>query len=198
MLFFTLMFILFFFLNTFLNNCIILYFLIFIWLCKLNIKKQWYKHTFYTKKKLNLSWYFFSKTFSFKFGSSVIFLLQGLILSNFLFLKFKLFLKKMARKAKKSLRKFWLTPHYVFNVTLKSKGSRMGKGKGKHLVPLLRLYAGKPFLEIFFIRFGRLFLYTWYFKLRLNTSLIILTSLHLQLINFFLNKQPTYLTFLFK
>lgn len=55
--------------------------------------------------------------------------------------------KRFLRKPEKMGKKLWLTPTYTFNLTKKSKGSRMGKGRGKKLVQALILLPGSSIIQ---------------------------------------------------
>ena len=60
-----------------------------------------------------------------------------------------LFFKYFLRKPEKTSKRLWITPKYVFNISYKSRGSRMGKGKGRKYTKFLKIHAGTPFLEFF-------------------------------------------------
>lgn len=60
--------------------------------------------------------------------------------------------KRFLRKPEKMGKKLWLTPTYTFNLTKKSKGSRMGKGRGKKLIPSLILLPGSAIIQFTNVR----------------------------------------------
>jgi len=139
------------------------------------------------KKKLNYTWKFFYKKTTFKFGVFILYLLTHKLILNKQFVKFKLFLKKFIKKPEKSLKKLWITPVYIRNIALKSKGSRMGKGKGKKILNILRLYPGKPFIEFTNVRIGRIFYFNFFIQIRLQVKTLLLTNTHLSFVNIYKN-----------
>lgn len=142
--------------------------------------RVWKKH-FYLKKKL-----FYKKNIKtitkLKFGNIAFTTSQVLILNSIFLLRFILFLKKIARKSEKTLRYFWLTPRSYTNVTLQSKGARMGKGKGKKIIKLQRIGAGVNFVEFSGMRYGRLKYYLYYMNIRFNQRFYLNTQARLSLV----------------
>lgn len=118
-----------------------------------------------------------------RFGVYALFLMRGKVMTNLNFLKLKLFFKRFVRKPEKTLKKFWLSPIFLFTISLKSKGARMGKGKGKKLLKMLRLNPGKIFLEVSNIRLGRMFFFIKHLQLRLSLSILLYSNLSINTIN---------------
>ena len=89
------------------------------------------------------------------FGHSGLLLLQPIRLNGKMVSKYKLFLKRSARRSDKTLRKSWfnLFPHVP--VSRKAKGSRMGKGKGKLACWATEVPAGLCIVELKNLRYGR-------------------------------------------
>lgn len=98
----------------------------------------------------------------------------SLVVLNSLFLtRFILFLKKIVRKRDKSQRRYWLAPRSFLKVTLKSKGARMGKGKGKHVVNIQRFRPFINFVEFSGVRSGRLRLYLFKLNCRMGPQFFL-------------------------
>lgn len=131
------------------------------------------------------------KTRFFKFGTFLFFLLSGITLLINKFLKFKLFLKKFIKKPEKTLKKLWITPVYVKSISLKSKGSRMGKGKGKKILRLLKLKPMTSFVEVQNIKLSQLIFFLKYLKLWLNVNALIYSNSLEFNINKYSNKNLT-------
>ena len=100
------------------------------------------------------------------FGNSTYRAKQLLILTLNFLIKFILFLKKITRKSDKSLRYFWLIPKSLLIIRFKNKGARMGKGKGKQLIKIQKIYHHTNFIEFYGIRLGRLSFFLFYLNLR--------------------------------
>lgn len=66
-----------------------------------------------------------------------------------------LFFKIFLRKPEKTGKRLWITPKYIINISRKSRGARMGVGRGRKLRSFLRLSPSTPLLE-FFTRTGTL------------------------------------------
>ena len=97
----------------------------------------------------------FSKLTKLLFGNIGLLLLQPLRLNSKHVFRYKLFLKKAARKFDITLRYFWFNifPHLPFS--RKVEGSRMGKGTGKLAGWCVDIPAGIHLFEFKNLRFGR-------------------------------------------
>lgn len=102
---------------------------------------------------------------------------QALYLNAKFLMKFILFIKKITRKVEKSLRRFWLIPQSLLAITLKSKGARMGKGKGKKLIYFQRIFARTNFIEFLGVRLGRLYYFLFYWNNRFYQKFYLYRSL---------------------
>ena len=89
------------------------------------------------------------------YGQAGLMLLQPLRLQNRQIFRFKLVLKKSARKAEKTSRRCWMTAFPHLPLSKKTEGSRMGKGKGKLAGWVAELSAGVILFEIKNLRPGR-------------------------------------------
>lgn len=89
------------------------------------------------------------------YGQAGLMLLQPLRLQNRQIFRFKLVLKKSARKAEKTSRRSWMTAFPHLPLSKKTEGSRMGKGKGKLAGWVAELSAGVILFEIKNLRPGR-------------------------------------------
>lgn len=110
------------------------------------------------------------------YGNIGLFLIQPLRLNSKQMFRYKLFLKKAARRTDKTLRKVWF---YVFPhlpITRKVAGSRMGKGKGKLAGWSTELPAGKPIFELKNLRPGRAVYFTRQLMFRIPARTKILYS----------------------
>lgn len=141
-------------------------------------RKFKYKTTFKRRKLIN---YRKTKLLYGQFGLRI---LQPLWVNNKQIFRFKLFLKKAARRADKTSRKVWfnLFPHIP--LTRKVEGSRMGKGKGKLAGWVAHLSPGVNMLEFKNLRSGRA---RYYYnqvahRLPIKTSFIRATDLRAPLI----------------
>src|ERR1700733_9393740 len=65
------------------------------------------------------------------FGNAGLFLKKSVQLTSGKIFKFKLFLKKSAKKGDKTRRRFWFLAFPHLPLSKKPIGTRMGKGKGK-------------------------------------------------------------------
>ena len=86
-------------------------------------------------------------------------------------LKFKLFLKRFIRKPERTFKTLWIAPNYIYILSFKSKGSRMGKGKGKKHIRMFSCQAGSPLIESSHIRVGKLLLLLYSLYQRLGMRL---------------------------
>jgi ribosomal protein L16/L10AE len=114
---------------------------------------------------------------SFFFGNSAYQPASLVILTSLFLTRFILFLKKIVRKRDKSQRRYWLAPRSFLRVTLKSKGARMGKGKGKHIVQIQRFRPFVNFVEFLGVRLGRLRLYLFKLNSRMTAKFFLKTPL---------------------
>ena len=95
------------------------------------------------------------KRVSLSYGQYGLRLLQPLWVSNKQVFRYKLLLKKAAKRSDKTSRKVWfnLFPHLP--LTRKVEGSRMGKGKGKLAGWVAKLSPGPCMFEFKNLRTGR-------------------------------------------
>lgn len=95
------------------------------------------------------------KRCSLSYGHFGLRLLQPLWVNNKQVFRYKLFLKKAAKRVDKTSRKVWfnLFPHIP--LTRKVEGSRMGKGKGKLAGWVAQLSPGSTMFEFKNLRTGR-------------------------------------------
>ena len=92
---------------------------------------------------------------SLSYGQAGLALLQPLRLQSRHIFRFKLVLKKSARKADKTSRKSWMTAFPHLPLSKKVEGSRMGKGKGKLAGWVSELSTGVILFELKNLRPGR-------------------------------------------
>lgn len=112
---------------------------------------------------------------SFFFGNASYQPASLVILTSLFITRFILFLKKIVRKRDKSQRRYWLAPRSFLKVTLKSKGARMGKGKGKHVVMIQRFRPFHNFVEFLGVRLGRLRVYLFKLNSRMTAKFFLRT-----------------------
>lgn len=114
-----------------------------------------------------------AKTPVFHFGNAAFQPTSLVVLTSRFITRFILFLKKIVRKRDKSQRRYWLAPRSFLRVTLKSKGARMGKGKGKHVVLIQRFQPFINFIEFAGVRTGRLRRYLYKLNTRMSSRFIL-------------------------
>ena len=95
---------------------------------KLVLRPRKFKFKNIQKRRKNV---FLPKKGSLKYGQAGLIILQPLRLQNKHIFRFKLVLKKSARRADKTSRKSWVMAFPHLPLSKKVEGSRMGKGKGK-------------------------------------------------------------------
>jgi len=112
-------------------------------------RKFLYKSVFKKRRLVN------SRATNLTYGQHALRLLQPLWVNNKQIFRYKLFLKKAARRSDKTSRKVWfnLFPHLP--LTRKVEGSRMGKGKGKLAGWVAHLSPGVNMFEFKNLRVGR-------------------------------------------
>ena len=90
-------------------------------------------------------------------GKSAIYLriFYKITTTSIFIIRFKLFLKRFIRKPERSLKEFWLAAGSPNRITLKSKGSRMGKGKGKKVIRVLHFYPRQAIIGVSNLRIGK-------------------------------------------
>lgn len=110
-----------------------------------------FKYSVQQKKRTFRQFKFLSLKFGY-FGLRI--LKPYLITTNHVF-RFKMLFRKGARRSEKTLRNYWffLFPNQPF--TLKPKGLRMGKGKGKRQTWCINVPSGFVFVEFKNLRVGR-------------------------------------------
>ncbi len=89
------------------------------------------------------------------YGTCGLFCLAPVILTSKHLFRFTLLMKKAARRADKTFRKFWIYIFPTLPLTRKSVGLRMGKGKGKRQTWQVTLRPGTALFETRNLRFGR-------------------------------------------
>jgi len=93
------------------------------------------------------------------YGDSSFINQSPLLLSYSFLLKFTLFLKRIAQKREKTMRYYYFKPLSFLKITKQSKGSRMGKGKGKTILKVQRFSPMQSFIEFRGVRVGRLVMF---------------------------------------
>jgi hypothetical protein len=121
-----------------------------------------------------------------------------MVLLEKFFLKLSFVAKRLAKRPERSLRKFWITPSYVLNLTYKSKGARMGKGKGKKTVRTARFFPGKPFLEFSNVRSGKIFYFIKFLNLYTFNKFYCVMNYHPSACRNFPKSHPTQTLFFVK
>lgn len=109
----------------------------------------------------------------FMFGNSAILPTTTLLLSNRFLLRFDLNLRRIVRKKDKTLRRFWITTRVLFNLSRQSKGSRMGKGKGKNVQHFQFFNPFTNFIELSGVRYGRLIFFLSFLNKRFAQKLLL-------------------------
>nr|YP_010117037.1 hypothetical protein KQ443_mgp27 [Euplotes vanleeuwenhoeki]QPM99251.1 hypothetical protein MitoLV_23 [Euplotes vanleeuwenhoeki] len=117
---------------------------------------------FYQKKK---QYNFNNLSVPFHFGDLAFMTTTYLIFNLKRSLRFTLFIKRMIKRRFRGVRKFWILPGDYFRVSFKTKGARMGKGKGKSANILRRISPYLHFVEFKNVRLGRVL----FFKNILNS-----------------------------
>jgi len=125
--------------------------------------------SFYKKKTYWSSSCSINRKFIFTFGSASFVPLSPVIVTSLFLTRFLLFFKRIVRKKDKTLRKFWLTPKSLLRVSKQSKGARMGKGKGKHIIFIQRTKPFTNFVEFSRVREGRLRFFLNKFNSKMST-----------------------------
>jgi len=106
---------------------------------------------------------------NFIYGQILLKILQPLRLTSKHLFRFKLFLKKGAKRVDKTSRKVWINAFPHLPLTKKVLGSRMGKGKGKLAVWWVQLKPGLNLFEFKNTRIGRGF---YFLKILTNKLLV--------------------------
>lgn len=112
---------------------------------------------------------------SLRYGQAGLILLQPLRLKNKQIFRFKLFLKKAAKRSDKTTRKSWITAFPHIPLSKKVEGSRMGKGKGKLATWVAELSAGVILFELKNLRPGRALYFIKQVRFRLPVKSKVLT-----------------------
>lgn len=99
--------------------------------------------------------FLYTKTSKLIYGQAGLKILQPLWISNKQVFRYKLFLKKAARRSDKTSRKVWFNAFPHLPLSRKVSGSRMGKGKGKLAGWVAQLPAGVMLFEFKNLRVGR-------------------------------------------
>jgi len=113
-------------------------------------------------------------------------ILQPLQLNNRHIFRYKIFLKKSARKVDKTRRRVWFNAFPFLPLTRKVEGSRMGKGKGKLAGWIADLPSGVNLVEFKNLRSGRAEYYCKQVQHKLPVKSKILMQMPV-LVNFPLN-----------
>lgn len=101
--------------------------------------------------------YLLPRVNSLVYGQVGLKILQPIRLYSKQMFRFKLFIKKAARRSDKTSRKSWLIAFPHLPLTKKTSGSRMGKGKGKLKDWVCLMPAGVNLVEFKNLRTGRAF-----------------------------------------
>ena len=109
------------------------------------------------------------------YGQTGLMILQPLRLQNKQIFRFKLVLKKSARRSDKTGRKLWMNAFPHIPVSKKVEGSRMGKGKGKLATWACEISGGVVLLELKNLRPGRALYFIKQLRYRLTVKSTILT-----------------------
>lgn len=117
------------------------------------------------------------------YGSISVALLQPVFFSAKRIFRFKLFLKRSSRKSDITRRAFWVNLFPHLPITRKSKGMRMGKGKGKLMAWFTLMRGGKSIVEFKNLRLGRAQYYSNQVssKLEVPVKLVSISSKHIRL-----------------
>ena len=137
----------------------------------------------YKRKQKNRKFYFFKSNYNkylnaLYFGSAGLLLINPVILTSQQIFRFRLFLKRSARKSDYTNRFFWFNAFPHLPLTKKPTGTRMGKGKGKLECWFTTLPGGIILIEFKNLRYGRAkyFMTQMTHKLGLKTKKIFNTS----------------------
>lgn len=101
-----------------------------------------------------------ARTYTQLYGGVALVILQPVYFSAKRIFRFKLFLKRAARKSDITRRAFWVSLFPHLPLTKKTKGQRMGKGKGKLSTWFTYLHAGRALIEFKNLRLGRAIYYS--------------------------------------
>ena len=117
------------------------------------------------------------------YGSVSVALMQPVFFSAKRIFRFKLFLKRSSRKSDITRRAFWVNLFPHLPITRKSKGMRMGKGKGKLMAWFTLMRGGKSIVEFKNLRLGRAEYYSKQVaaKLEVPVKLILMPSKHIKI-----------------
>ena len=117
------------------------------------------------------------------YGQQGLQILQPLRLNSRHIFRYKIFLKKAARKSDKTRRKIWFNAFPFLPLSRKVAGSRMGKGKGKLAGWAADLPSGINLIEFKNLRTGRVDYYSTQVqhKLPVKSRLVRKTTLHINL-----------------
>jgi len=120
---------------------------------------------------------------SLHYGQCGLKILQPLRLNNRHIFRYKIFLKKAARKSDKTRRKVWFNAFPFLPLSRKVAGSRMGKGKGKLAGWAADLPSGINLIEFKNLRTGRVNYYCRQVqhKLPVKSSLVKKTNSYINL-----------------
>jgi large subunit ribosomal protein L16 len=129
---------------------------------------------YYQTIQKNRKYYKFKLT-NLVFGAYGLRLLQPLYITTRHLFRYKMVLKKATKRSEKTLRAYWLPLFPTQPITRKSKGSRMGKGKGKRQSWGVVLRGGSTFIEFKNVRRGRSIYYFTQIqkRLRIPTYIVI-------------------------
>lgn len=110
-----------------------------------------FKHKSLQKNRRSRKW----SKHSLVYGTSGLKIQHSVRMSAKRIYRFKLFLKRAARKSDKTQRYMWFIAFPHLPLTRKGKGSRMGKGAGKLSTWHIQIKPGTVMVEFKHLRYGR-------------------------------------------
>ena len=108
------------------------------------------------------------KNSPFKYGNAGLLLIKNLFLNSKQMQRFKLFFKKLNKKAEKTSRYLWFKTFPFHPLSKKPQGLRMGKGTGKLILWYSKHFSGSILIEVKNIRVGRVFYFFKQFQYKLS------------------------------
>lgn len=131
---------------------------------------------FYQKKSSLRTYHLLQLPTRFCFGEIAFLTTSFMIFNLKRSLRFVLFIKRIIRRRFRGIRRFWILPGDYFRVSYKSKGARMGKGKGKSANILRRISPLSNLVEFKNVRPGRIFFFKRVINSRLPRPVVVLSK----------------------